>query len=221
MKQIIFKSLQSKKLPAILIIAFFTLFAGVKTNAQTDWGIEAGINASTLSNIGNIYDNTDVNTGFDLGIFAVHNFSNWVGIKSGISYMAKGKKTELSELNLDLPAAGDVEVKGTLHYAVIPLEAELSAKMKGNKHVFFASGPYLGYLLESDYELEGEKVEIDGFTDDFDYGWTFELGAEFPALKNSAIRASFSYDMGLKKVVNIENSNWRNKTASFKLGFLF
>jgi len=221
MKQNFLKHLFNKQLLTLSIMLFFALWGSWNVNAQTNWGIEAGINASTLSDIGNIYDNNDVNAGLNFGIFASHNLNDWFAIKSGISYQGKGKKTELSELNLELAANEETEVTGTLHYAVIPLQAKFSSAQEDTKRLFFSTGPYLGFLLESNYELNDEKVEFEDYATDLDFGWSFELGAEFPFLKNNAIRTSLSYDMGLKKVVQDDNCDWRNKTASLKLGLLF
>ncbi|SHK08583.1 Outer membrane protein beta-barrel domain-containing protein [Tangfeifania diversioriginum] len=221
MKQNTFKHQFNRHLIALAAMLFFTLSGNLNANAQTDWVVEAGINASTLSDIGNICDNNDIKAGVNAGIFALHNLNDWVTIKTGVSYQGKGKKTELSELNLGLTGNDETEVTGTLHYAVLPLQAEFSSAKRDTKHLFFSTGPYLGFLIESDYELNDEKIEIENYTDDLDFGWSFELGAEFPFLKKNAIRTSLSYEMGLKKVVQDDNCDWRNKTASFKLGLLF
>lgn len=204
------------KRPMFKAIIFMLAFLGTTTlaSAQFDWGIKLGANASTQSEIGNICDDTGLKAGMNAGLLVRYNFNEWMAVKSGIDYQTKGKKCDL------LKNAG--KVKNDLTYLVLPLKAEFSASekvgFKNHQRLFFATGPYFGYVLNAEQTLHGKTTDLD-HVNDFDFGWTFELGMEFPVFNKKALQVSLNYDMGVKEV--IKDTDMHNKSASLNLGFLF
>lgn len=197
-------------------VFFLLVFLGTSTlaSAQFDWGVKLGANASTQSEIGNICDDTGLKAGMNLGLLGRYHFNDWLALKSGIDYQTKGKKC-------DLPG-NEGELKNDLDYLILPLKAEFSASekvgFKNHQRLFFATGPYFGYLLNAEETLHGKTTDLKS-VNDFDFGWTFELGMEFPVFNKNAIQVSLSYDMGFKEIVT--ESKMHNKSASLNLGFLF
>ena len=202
--------------PMLKVFIFMVAFLGTSTfaSAQFDWGVRLGANASTQSEIGNICDDTGLKAGMNLGLTARYNFNDWMAVKSGIDYQTKGKKCDLPK------NAG--KVKNDLTYLILPLKAEFSVSekvgFKNHQRLFFATGPYFGYVLDAEQTMNGKTNEIND-VNDFDFGWTFELGMEFPVFNKNALQVSLNYDMGCKEVIT--DTNMHNKSASLNLSFLF
>lgn len=204
------------KSPLLLTIFFMLALLGTSSMAfaQFDWGVKLGANASTQSAIGNICDDTDLKAGMNLGLLTKYHFSDGLAVKSGIDYQTKGKKCDL--------AGNAGEMENNLNYLVLPLKVEFSASekagFKNGKRLFFATGPYFGYLLNAEQMLNGKITDFKN-VNDFDFGWAFELGMEFPVFNKNALQVSINYDMGVKEVA--ADSDMQNKSASLNLGFLF
>jgi hypothetical protein len=177
-----------------------------KTFAQVEWGIKAGLNASTQSEIGNICDDNGLRVGFNGGIIAKYQMNNWLALKSGLDYQLKGLKCDVT--------GEDSKRENKLSYLVLPVKAEFSASEKAGfnngQRLFFATGPYLGYLLDAKQTINKQTTDMSDLND-VDFGWTFELGFEFPVLKSNALQVSLNYDMGLSEIAEywifiLENS---------------
>ncbi len=184
------------------------------TNAQVKWGFEGGINGTTQSSVGNIYCNDDIKVGYNFGVTGAYSFNNWFALKSGLNFSELGKSCELK-------TTGST-VTDKYQYLMLPVKAEFSAGekagFKNGQRLFFATGPYAGYLLNAKQKTEGETTDLTN-TNDFELGWSFELGYEIPVSKSNALRLSLNYDAGLKEVIT--DSDLYNKSASIKLGIIF
>jgi len=197
---------------AVIVVLFMTF--SVSSFAQLQWGVKLGANASTQSEIGNICDDNGLRIGLNSGIIAKVNLNDWLAVKSGLDYQLKGKKCDIS--------GEDATLENKLSYLVLPVKAEFSASekagFKNGQRLFFATGPYAGYLLDAKQTVHGQTTYLNNLND-VDFGWAFELGFEFPVLKSNALQVSLNYDMGLREVA--ANTDIQNKTASLNLGFLF
>ncbi len=198
------------------VIVLILLLLGFSVNgfAQFQWGIKLGVNSSTQSEVGNICDNSDLRLGFNGGVVAKYQMKDWLALKSGLDYQLKGMKCDVS--------GEDYNLKTKLNYLVLPVKVEFSAGekagFKNGQHLFFATGPYWGYLLDAKQIVNGQTTDLNDF-EDLDFGWTFELGFEFPVMRSNVLQVSLNYDMGIKEIAN--NADFQNKTASLNLGFLF
>lgn len=201
-------------LQKILFLIVILLGTSSISSAQFKWGVKLGANASTQSDIGNIYDNTAIKAGFNIGIIAKYQMNEWVALKSGIDYQTKGKQGDTK--------GQDLEIKNDLRYLILPVKAEFSASEKAGfkkgQRLFFATGPYFGYLLDAEETIQEQTTDLKDLKD-FDFGWSFELGMEFPFLKNKTLQVSLNYDMGFSEIS--DDSDIQNKSASLNLGFLF
>ncbi|HKJ79969.1 MAG TPA: porin family protein [Prolixibacteraceae bacterium] len=206
----IFNKLPQKMV--VLMVIFMSL--NVSSFAQVQWGVKVGPNASTQSEIGDICDDNDLKVGFNAGIIARAQMNDWMAIKSGLDYQLKGEKCDIH--------GEDSELETKLSYLVLPVKAEFSASekagFKNGQRLFFATGPYLGYLLDAKQTINGQITDLEDLNE-VDFGWAFELGFEFPMLNTNALQISLNYDMGLRDVA--KDADAQNKTASLNLGFLF
>ncbi|MCG6188309.1 porin family protein [Maribellus maritimus] len=197
-----------------LVLVMVLLSFSPNLFAQFQWGIKLGVNTSTQSDIGNVFDNDGLRTGFDAGIIGRYEASNWLAFKSGIEYKTIGAKTDV--------LGEDSKLQNNLSYLALPLKAEFSASekagFKNGQRLFFATGPYCAYLINAEQKFKGQTSDLDNLND-IDLGWSFELGFEFPVCKSNALQLSVNYDMGLSKIA--DNDDVRNKSASVNIGFLF
>jgi hypothetical protein len=197
-------------------VIFMLLFIGSTTFsfAQFDWGVKLGANASTQSEIGNICDDNNLKIGLNAGMVARFRFNDWMAVISGLDYQNKGKQCDLKEDNTELTT--------NLKYLILPVKAEFSASekagFKNGQRLFFATGPYFGYLLDGTETKLGNTTNLEDLND-FDFGWSFELGFEFPVFKANALQVSLNYDMGVSDMAT--DLDVQNKSASINLGFLF
>ena len=207
-------SLKMKRISKLGMVIVLLLGISSTSFAQFNWGVKAGANASTQSKIGNICDDNGLKSGLNIGLIARYNLNDWMALKSGIDYQGKGIKCDLNDL--------DSELKDNLQYLILPVKAEFSASekagFKNGQRLFFATGPYLGYLLNAEETIQEQTTDLENLND-FDFGWSFELGMEFPVLKNKALQVSLNYDMGIYEIS--DEAETQNKSASLNLGFLF
>jgi len=201
-------------LQKVALIVLVLAGGATQTFAQFDWGVKLGANASTQSELGNICDDNNLKAGLNAGIFARYYFNDWIAVKSGLEYQGKGKSCDLKDENTKLTT--------NLNYLVLPLKAEFSASeragFKNGQRLFFATGPNFGYLLNSKETRNDITTDLEDLNN-FDFGWSFELGFEFPVFKVNALQVSLNYDMGVSDVA--KSIDVQNKTASLNFGFLF
>lgn len=194
---------------AVLLVA--SGISQVSAHEHFNWGLKAGINASTQSEMGNICDNTDVVAGFNGGLTGRYGFNSWLGLRSELDFRMKGTQCEVLGVNST----------NRLNYLLLPVKAEFSASekagLKNGQRVFFATGPYAGYLLNAKQIKNDVKTDLDLYND-FDYGWSFEIGYMVP-VKNNSLQFSLNYDMGIADVA--DNTDIQNKSASFSVAWLF
>ncbi|MGE0021183.1 MAG: porin family protein [Draconibacterium sp.] len=198
-----------------LLLLALILISGVEiATAQEgfNWGLKAGMNASTQSEIGNICDNNNLIAGFNGGLAGRYGFNDWLGVRSGLDFQMKGTKCEVA----------GIDVTNRLNYLLLPVKAEFSAGekagFKNGQRLFFATGPYAGYLLNAKAIKDDVTVDLDTYND-FDFGWSFELGYKIPVNKSNALQFSLNYDMGISEVADDTDSE--NKSASFNVAWLF
>ncbi len=200
------------KIAVVLMVVFLGTAGSLK--AQFQWGVNAGVNASTLSALGNLGDDNALKIGFNSGVIARYRFNDWLAFKSGVAYQQKGEKMD--------EAITKHEINTSLSYLVIPVKAEFSAGekagFKNGRRLFFATGPYFAYLLDAKQTVSGNTTDLNDLNDS-DFGWNLELGFEFPVMKTKALQVSLNYDMGFSDIADGMDS--QNKTASLNLGFLF
>ena len=196
----------------VAIVVFLGNAGYVK--AQFQLGINGGVNASTMSALGNLGDDNALKIGFNSGLIARYQINNWLAFKSGVAYQQKGEKLD--------DAVTKNEITSSLNYLIIPAKTEFStgekAGLKNGRQLFFATGPYIGYLLDAKQKISGNTSKLIGLND-VDFGWNFELGFEFPVMKTGVFQVSLNYDMGISDIVKDIDS--QNKTASLNFGLLF
>ena len=198
----------------ILMISAFIVFGTSLSFAQFQIGVVAGLNTSTQSGLGDIWDNSGIRCNINSGFMGYYRINDWFALKSGVLYSQKG-----TSLNVKQNAV-DVKQVDKFSYIEIPLKAELSSKSGVKNHRLFASvGPYAAFLVDSKRKFNHDKTDLKNQTYDTDFGISWELGVDIPFSKNN-IQIYLNYDMGLSEVAEYDK-DLRNKSLSLNVGWFF
>lgn len=199
----------------VLVIALISLM-GFKSFGQIDLGVKGGINFSTQIASGTAWSTDGVIAGFNVGGIIRYHITEWLAIRSDISYIQKGRRYRN-------PFEKSTNVPDRFNYIIIPLKAEISVGErvglnKGQK-LIFAAGPYYGFLLNAERKENGTKISLDETTKNYDYGLSLDLGFEFP-VKNHSITFGANYETGILKFADYDNE-LKNNNISLYIGFIF
>ena len=159
------------KTKGLIFTALLTLTI-ITTNAQVKFGIKEGLNFSTQSELGLLWDNNDVKTGFTLGATIDYRFHSTISLQTELNYKREGLAYERNE------TTGKVDVNRDYDYYNIPLllkgrfNNELG--LSEDWMVSFYGGPYYSYLHSANSEVEenGQTVvsDYDKESNDSDWG---------------------------------------------------
>jgi len=194
-----------------MFVGTLVLFSSI-VSAQIKIGGTLGIGGTTQAEFCDIYDNSNLIPRYFAGLTVKDEFNNWFALKGNLNYGKKGSIFDVKENGQTF------EQKQRLDYLTIPVKAEFSAPVKNSKF-FFATGPYLGILLDADKEVNGMKTDNKDLYKNTDYGMAFELGLIKPVAKADLI-FSVNYDMGFTKISEID-CEINNKALTFNFGLLF
>lgn len=198
------------------------LLAGQTMQGQVNFGIKAGMNIETQSELGQLWNNNELLTGFIVGGTVEYAFNNSFSLQTELNYIQKGEKSSKS-LN-----GVESDIQKEFDYITVPLlikgtfNDELG--LTGNWDLFGYTGPYYGYLLSANYKLKTEGSTTDkDITDESirsDWGIVFGGGVTYHLKNGDAVFSDLRYDMGLGKIDN-DNSDLRNKAISLCIGYRF
>lgn len=209
-----FRSSNGTMIRKIALVSLVSLLCSTVSFGQFQMGVVAGVNASTQSGIGNIWDNDGVRCRLNAGLVSRYQVNDWLAFKSGIIYSQKGSTIEV-ERN-----ASAVDQIDKLNYLQIPLQAEFSAPFGKRDHRFFGNvGPYVAFLLDAKRDLDGLKYKMNDQFNDTDFGLSLGFGVEVP-FGESSMQVSLNYDMGLSEVADFDG-DIRNKSLSLNLAWFF
>lgn len=181
-------------------------------------GINTGLNVSTLSEPGNIYDNEALKTGFGGGLALKYSISESFGMQSGIIYEQKGFREKRDFSN------NVGEYSGTYNYITVPLVAEGSMILLGNTRLYGQTGLYAGFKTHAENAVDLTVNEImpvvtNSEINETDYGWIFGGGVQVPA-GSHLIQLGFRYSLGLYEVSDAASKD-RNKSILFGATIFF
>lgn len=204
-------------LALMFLLGSFTTVAVAQDGDSDKGGMRAGIKGGL--NVSNLYvddvDDENPRYGFNVGVYG-QIFSNDVfAIQPEILFSTKGTRTEYSELGFD----GDV--KFNLNYIELPILAVFKLGDAAEIHV----GPYFGYLLSANVDVDGdfddfEELDRDNFKA-WDYGLSAGVGFNFGAAQVGA-----RYNYGLQKLADSDAADTvlgdsKNSCAQLYVSFNF
>lgn len=191
--------------------AAILLAAGAQ--AQTGWGLKAGLNfpKTSLSGGRGSYDTKSSTNFYVTGYASIPTATNFA-IQPGLSLQGKGGKIE----------EGNTEFKTNLMYLEVPVNAVYYIPAGYTGSVFIGAGPYLGLGLSGKEKVNGKSTDIDfgskdGELERFDWGFNFLLGYKL----NNGFLINGGYGLGLGNLSNVNGLKMKNKVFSLGVGFEF
>jgi len=188
--------------------------------AQTSYGLKAGVNLGKFSNYG---DQTN-NTSFYVTGFADLPVAPQFSIQPGVSLQGKGTKFVDSWGD-----AANVDISTNIMSIEIPVNAVYYVPA-GSGNIFLGAGPYVGFNVSGKEKATGNLGDFSGETDyklkfsgddkDFnaiDAGVNFLAGYKF----NNGLLLNAGYGLGLTNLVPNADQTVSNRVLSFGLGFQF
>lgn len=195
----------------------FLLAASVQAQNPV-FGIRAGMNLATVSAAGNLYDNNQVQPGFNAALMARYPLGRSWDLMSELSFEQKGIRTSLG--------SGSWETVNTrqFDYLTVPLAIRGSMPLAGKVKLFGQAGTYGSILLSSKttQKINGEQSvhqDSDPNIKSNDFGWIAGGGVDIP-MKNHTLSAEIRFERGIMEVDKTD-SDLRNKVFSFHIGYWF
>lgn len=199
--------------------AVFFLAAGAQ--AQTEYGLKAGLNLGKYSNFG---DDQSNNTSFYVTGFADLPIAPQFSIQPGVSLQGKGSKFVADYEDI---GAG-VEAGINTMSIEVPVNAVYYIPA-GAGDVFLGAGPYIGFNVSGKEKLRGNYGDFNG-----DSEWDMEIGND-KDLKlidagvnfmagyklNNGLLINAGYGLGLTNVIPNANETVSNRVLSFGIGFQY
>lgn len=199
----------------IVMLAVLLLSVSSITFGQFEVGLKGGLNSSTQSEIGNIWNNDKTLYSYNFGFHCRYIMKNNFSVKSGIDYSRIGKKYDESFSSNNITESYDyLHVPLKIAYSIPVTPAKLNSSS-----IYLATGPYAAFLLNADQDGANSAADLKNEAKSFDYGLALEIGYEIP-LSGHALQISFNYNMGLSKVTSLDN-DLMNKAASLNFSFYF
>lgn len=190
-----------------LIIAV-VLLIGFSANAQDfHYGINAGANFAVQSDIADYYNNENIRTGFHVGVFGNMSLSEKFSLQAEVNYDQKGGKSE--------------DVISKYDYINVPVLVKYSLGKSDNTKLKFNvnAGPYAGFLVNAETELNDVTTDISDNAEDFEVGAILGFGMKYPIANNNLV---FDLRMGLGFTAFDKNdSDPNNKYIGISLGYEF
>lgn len=217
----------------VLSLAVF-LFSFSSINAQTTYGIRAGVNSSglkgeTINTFNNLIDLTDGyaetrnRTGFYAGGYVQIPLSDRVSIESGAYYSQKGYSLK-GDFTIGKNDFLNASASATLqsHYIDVPLLVNVNL----TEGLFVYGGPQVSYLVNNNLDVRAGALGINVLRKDFDVTSAFNRadislvgGAGYQFENGFSINAG--YDHGLQPVDNNNMLKSYNRTVKVGVGFRF
>ncbi|WDF69831.1 porin family protein [Sphingobacterium oryzagri] len=205
----------------ILLSLGAALLLAAGAQAQTSWGLKAGVNLGKYSNFG---DDQKNNTSFHVTGFADVPVAANFSIQPGVSLQGKG--TRFFE---DYEGFGYGEFSRNVMSVEIPVNAVYWIPA-GSGSVFLGAGPYIGFNVSGKERLRGDIGNFSGQTEwDLDFSGddrdmnVIDAGANFMAgykLANGFL-LNAGYNLGLTQLVPGFDNKVSNRVWSFGVGFQF
>lgn len=193
----------------------------VTVNAQVKFGIKEGINLSTQSELGMLWDNNDIKTGFTLGATFDYRFHSVLSVQTEINYKTEGLAYETNE------SSTKKDINRNYDYYNIPLllKGRFNNQLGLGESwlVSFYGGPYYSYLQSAESEIKENGIttltDYEESSNKSDWGIIFG-GEVAKVFNNGELFCDLRYEMGLSDVT-ANNNDINNKVIGIGIGYRF
>lgn len=211
----------------VLLSTFTTLLMLSGAQAQTSFGLKAGLNRATYSNMNDFKSVIYLEGAAFLDIPVAKNFS----IQPALSLQGKGFKDSNQPDGLLIHDKPTTNVSVTLQVVSLEIPVNIVYHIPVDAGDFFiGAGPYLGVHLtgktidrglSADGPLE-QRLSIkfsgkDKFLNRFDTGANFLAGYTF----GNGLLLNAGYNLGFTNLISISDKTVSNRVLSFVVGYQF
>lgn len=160
------------------ILIVLTLFLTTSVFAQgVDFGVKAGANFATISDI----DGLSSKTGFVIGVFGGIKFNDNIAVQADLLYSQQGAKFSPGDIDLDY-----INVPVVLRYFVF-------------KGLNIQAGPQFGFIVE-DSDIDAESFDLTGVAG---VGYDLPMGIRLAARYNFGFTEIIKDTDGKNAVFNL------------------
>lgn len=189
------KSKSNKMKKLLLIFSVISLSALCSRAQETNFGLKAGYNSSSVK----ITNGTDYDTksGFHLGGLAHIHISKYFAVQPELVFSAQGGERPGSKLQLN--------------YLNLPVALQF---MIGDGFRL-QSGPQLGFLVAAESKFGDVEVKVDDIYSTVDFSWLFGAGYVF----DSGLGIDARYNLGINNISDDSDFEARNRV--FQVGLFY
>lgn len=180
----------------IILIGAVALFGTM--NAQTRFGLKAGGNLSSVSNL----DDSKAKFGFYAGAFANIPIAETFSIQPEVLYSGKG---------VGYDGAGDVKMN--LDYISVPVFFQY----KATPQFYLEAGPEFSFLVSAKVKADGDSADFRDFINGFDLGIGLGAGYNF----TSNFGANLRYVAGVTDIIKDNEGGDSARNGVFQLGVTY
>lgn len=160
------------------------------TTSTARAGIKGGLNVSNLY-VDDV-DDENARFGFNVGLYAQLFSSEVFAIQPELLYSTKGTRTTYDNLLM-----GEGDAKFNLNYLEVPVLAVIKLGSAAELHF----GPYWGYLLSANIDVDGDTNTFDELDRDSFRSWDFGLAGGV-GLNFGSTQIGVRYSKGLRKLAD-------------------
>jgi hypothetical protein len=158
-------------------------------------GIKGGLNVSNLY-VDDV-DDENARIGFNVGLYAQLFSSEVFAIQPELLYSTKGTKTTYDNVLM-----GNGDAKFNLNYLEVPVLGVIKLGSAAELHF----GPYWGYLLSANIDIDGDTDTFEELDRDNFRAWDFGLAGGV-GLNFGATQIGVRYSQGLREIANSDNAD--------------
>lgn len=209
--------MQSKSKLFITFLLVFVLASVTRVALAQDNGLRVGIKGGL--NVTNLYvdevDDENPRYGFHVGVYTQLFESDVFAIQPEVLFSTKGTRTTYDELGFE----GDA--KFNLNYLDIPVLAVFKLGDAAEIHV----GPYFGYLLSANMDVDGDFDDFEELDRDNFKSWDYGLSAGI-GFNVGSVQLGARYNYGLQKIAESDIADEvlgdsKNSNAQLYISFNF
>ena len=217
-------------------LLFFCLLMATSSSVVAQKGFEFG--AQVMPQLTLIVNDDDFAAGDELnfrttahlayGIHAAYNFSDHLGVQTGLLFSTQGQKYVSDEPTPDTYTS---EVR--MNYLKIPILLKFNSNPEASAQFVATVGPQFGLLNKvrayvDDEEVTGSGFEFKDAYKSMDLGAVLGLGARFRLTDNLQLGTSFRFDYSLGDIEDKDTIFWdddrassQNATGGFMIDFTY
>lgn len=186
--------------------------------AQIHFGVKAGANFASISNV----DNSKMKVGFNAGVIGEYTINNFVGVQAELLYSAQGVHQEYTASSSI--ASAKATIKYNYSYINLPVMAKLY--LTSDNAFSLELGPQFGYCVSAKYKSDGSLSTILGggsASDSGDIGNVKDLDVSFAmgaSYRFGSVGVQARYNLGLTSVDDSDSDN-KGKNNVIQVGLFY